>query len=537
MSNWSQHLPILPVIIPLLAGALMLLLDDAHRRGRTAIALLATSAQLAVAILLLLKVSSQGHSPTQGILVYHLGDLVAPFGIALVVDHLSALMLLLCAILASASLVYALAHWDRIGMHYQPLFQFMLMGLNGAFLTGDIFNLFVFFEVLLAASYGLQLHGSGTARVKSGLAYIAVNLVASLLFLIGAALIYGVTGTLNMADLAQKQALLTPDDHVLFTVGTNLLAIVFLVKAAAWPLNFWLIPAYTAASAPVSAMFSIMTKIGIYALLRIGGILEPAGIQLPFYGDVLFFIGLATLLYSIAGMFGEQKLDRLAGYSVIASSGTLLATMGLGITGITAPLLFYLSSSVLVMGAFYLLIEMTEHERSFGADLLAISMEAFDVEDPEDTQRSSDVVGIAIPGPMVFLGMAFFTCALIIAGLPPMSGFIAKFTLFIEAINASSPDVPPSVWMLMAAVLVSGLACIITLSRLGTRIFWGTEQLTPPRLRLIEAAPVAVLVLLCILMALYAGPIMSYMDATANALHDPQAYIDAVISLSTGRGT
>ena len=516
----------------------MLLLDDAHRRGRTVIALLTTLAQLGVAVLLLLKVSSQGQSPTQAILVYQLGDLVTPFGIVLVVDHLSALMLLLCAILANASLVYSLARWDRVGMHYQPLFQFMLMGLNGTFLTGDIFNLFVFFEVLLAASYGLQLHGSGVARVKSGLAYIAVNLVASLLFLIGAALIYGITGTLNMADLALKKPLLTPDDYALFSVGINLLAVVFLIKAAAWPLNFWLVPAYTAASAPVAAMFSIMTKVGIYALLRIGGILEPDGIQLPFYGDWLFFIGLATLLYSIMGMLGEQKLDRLAGFSVIASSGTLLATMGLGITGVTAPLLFYLCSSVLVMGAFYLLIEMTEHERSFGADLLAISMEAFGVEDPEDAQQYSvDVVGIAIPGPMVFLGMAFFTCALIIAGLPPMSGFIAKFTLFIEAINGSSPNVHYSVWMLLAAVLLSGLACIITLSRLGTRIFWGTEKNTPPRLQLIEAAPVAVLVSLCILMALYAGPIMDYMNTTANALHNPQAYIDAVISPATGRGS
>ena len=535
MSGWSQNLPIFPIIVPLLAAAAMLLLDDAHRRGRTVIALLATVVQLATAVLLLLRVSTQALSPAQEILVYRLGDLAAPFGIILVVDHLSALMLVLCAILASASLVYSLARWDRIGMHYQPLFQLMLMGLNGAFLTGDIFNLFVFFEVLLAASYGLQLHGSGVARVKSGLAYIVVNLVASLLFLVGAALIYGITGTLNMADLALKESLLAPDDHALFSTGIALLCVVFLIKAAVWPLNFWLVPAYTAASAPVAAMFSIMTKVGIYALLRIGGILAPLGIQLPFSGDWFFLIGLATLLYSIMGIFGEQKLDRLAGYSVIASSGTLLAAMGLGIAGVTAPLLFYLCSSVLVMGAFYLLIEMAERSRVVGADLLAITKEAFDLEEPEDVELSADVVGIAIPGPMAFLGMSFFTCSLIIAGLPPMSGFVAKFSLLIAAINSFSPDVPLSVWMLVVAILLSGLACIITLSRLGMRIFWGTEKLTPPRLQLVEAAPVAALVLVCILMALCAGPVMDYMTATAEKLHDPHAYIEAVISLSDGK--
>lgn len=215
MSQWISHLPILPILLPLLAGAAMLLLGEARRRTRVALALGATLLQ-AGAALALLKVAGGGFPDLWpgGIAVYALGAWQAPFGIVLVADRLSALMLALTALLALAALVYALARWDRIGPHFHPLFQFLLMGINGAFLTGDLFNLFVFFEVLLAASYGLVLHGSGTLRVKAGLHYIAINLVASLVFLIGVALIYGAAGTLNMAHLALRLQELAGGDQI-----------------------------------------------------------------------------------------------------------------------------------------------------------------------------------------------------------------------------------------------------------------------------------------------------------------------------------
>ena len=533
MSGWLQHLPILPIVIPLLAGAGLLLMDDAHRRGRALAALTATAMQLAVAVTLMSAVAGADDA-SSAIEVYRLGGWSAPFGIVLVVDRLSALMLTLCAVLGLASLVYALARWDRAGVHYHPLFQFMLMGLNGAFLTGDIFNLFVFFEVLLAASYGLALHGSGAERVRSGLAYIVVNLAASLLFLIGAALIYGITGTLNMADLAHRVPTLSADDRALFSAGIALLALVFLVKAAAWPLNFWLPSTYSAASAPVAAMFSIMTKVGFYALLRIGSVLEPVGV-LPPLGEVLFVLGLLTLTYSAIGVLGVQKLDRVAGYSVIASSGTLLAAFGLGLADVTAPMLFYLASSVLVMGAFYLVIEMTERSKPYGADLLAVTIEAFGMEAPEEAAMSEDVVGFALPGAMAFIGMAFVACTVIIAGLPPLSSFVAKFTLLIAAFGASAgAAVPTPVWLLMAAILASGLTAMITLSRLGMRIFWSGEARTTPQLLVTEAVPAAVLIGLCIALAVAANPAMEYMHATARALHDPSHYIEAVMMSPRG---
>src|SRR5690606_15909612 len=179
-------------------------------------------------------------------------------------DKLSALMLALTAVLALPVLIFSFARWHSAGSHFHSLYQFLLVGLNGAFLTGDLFNLFVFFEVLLAASYGLVLYGSGPLRVKAGLHYIAVNLAASSLFLIGVSLIYGVTGTLNMADLALRIPLVPVEDRMLLEAGAAILGIAFLVKAGMWPRSFWLPTAYMAAAAPVAAIFAILSTVGGY---------------------------------------------------------------------------------------------------------------------------------------------------------------------------------------------------------------------------------------------------------------------------------
>src|SRR6185312_6760108 len=186
------------------------------------------------------------------------------------------------------------ARWRKMGPHFQSLFQFLIMGVYGACLTGDLFNLFVFVEVLLAASYGLLLHGLGQPRVKAGLHYIAINLAGSFVFLIGVSLIYGVTGTLNMADLAARVPGLAHGDHVLFETGAAILGVAFLLKAGAWPLNFWLPGAYGSVAPPVAAVFSILTKVGIYALLRVGSLLSgsESGAPAPFTDGWLFGIGL-----------------------------------------------------------------------------------------------------------------------------------------------------------------------------------------------------------------------------------------------------
>ncbi len=232
----NDQLMIVPVLLPLLAGALMLLVGERRHGLKAAINLASTLSLVGIAIALL-RMSDGATDDMSGYIgVYRLGDWPAPFGIVLVVDRLSALMLLLTSILASAAVVFSIARWHRAGVYFHALFQFLLMGLNGAFLTGDLFNLFVFFELLLAASYGLLLHGSGVARVRAGLHYIVVNLAASLLFLIGVSLIYGVSGTLNMADLAARIPEMAADDRALLEAGAGILGAAFLLKAGMWPL-------------------------------------------------------------------------------------------------------------------------------------------------------------------------------------------------------------------------------------------------------------------------------------------------------------
>ena len=340
MSGWLQHLPILPIVLPLMSGALLLFLPQSRTVLRPSIAVLTTLAQLAISAYMLYRlIKPQPGFLEHGVEVYVLGGWAAPYGIVLVVDRLSALMLALNAAIALPVHVYSLARWDRVGVHYHSLLSFLLMGLNGAFLTGDQFNLFVFFEILLAASYGLLMHGSNAPRVKAGLQYVAVNLAGSLIFLIGVSLIYGVAGTLNMADLGAQWPTLAGADRRLIEAGAGILGVAFLIKAGVWPLNFWLPTAYSAASPPAAAMFAIMTKVGVYALLRMGSLFAQPDAPAPFGGPWLFYGTVATMWFGILGMLAARQLSRLVSFSVIASSGTLLAVIALGISSALAPML------------------------------------------------------------------------------------------------------------------------------------------------------------------------------------------------------
>ena len=537
MNHWYHHLPILPVALPMLMGAVLLLLGDSRRRSKLVLAGLSIVIQIACALALVLLTA--GYLPStwpEGVGEYLLGDWPAPFGIVVVADRLSASLLLLTSLLALATWTYASARWEKVGVHFQPLFQFLLMGLNGAFLTGDLFNLFVFFEVLLSASYGLMLHGSGQARVAAGLHYVVVNLVASLLLLIALGLLYGVTGTLNMADLAVRAGVLDGPQRALYETAVAILGIAFLIKAAAWPLNFWLPAAYANACPPVAGLFAIMTKVGIYALLRIGSLLLPSGAPAAFGGDWMFPVGLATLLFGTLGLLAAPQAERQAGYCIILSSGTLLAALGMPGVTMTGPALFYMISSVLALGALFMLLEMIERTQSFGSDLLAISQEAFELDDPASPDTSDDVVGVAIPAAMAFLGLSFVACALLIVGLPPLSGFMAKFALLSAALNTAG-SAPPELanWLMVGALLVSGLAGIIALGRTGIRLFWSNDASSTPRLRLVEAAPVGSLLAGCVALTLWAGPVMSYLDDTAHYLGTPASYINAVLTRTTTR--
>ena len=529
MSALADHLIIAPIIVPLVAGIVTLLLGEPRRNVKAGINVASSFALVAIAIALLVKADA-ADGPVG---VYRLGDWAAPFGIVLVADRLSAMMLLLTAILGSAAVVFSLARWHRAGAHFHSLFQFLLMGVNGAFLTGDLFNLFVFFELLLVASYGLALHGSGAARVRAGLHYIVVNLAASLLFLIGVSLIYAVSGTLNMADLATRIPGIAAGDRPLLEAGAAILGTAFLLKAGMWPLCFWLPTSYAAATPPVASVFAILTKVGVYVLLRLWLLLfgDGAGASAQFGGDWLLYGGLATVAFGAIGSLASQDMARLAAFSVLVSSGTALSAIGLGQTGVTGGALFYLASSTLGVGAFFLLVELVERGREPGADVLAVTREAYG--EGEEEVDEEDEVGLAIPATMGALGVAFIGCAVIIAGLPPLSGFVAKFALLTAALSpaGAGQNVAPGVapWLLLVVLIVSGLAALIAMTRAGIRVFWAAPDRSVPRIRVIEMAPVAALLLLCAWQTVQAGPVMRFMQATADSLHAPQNYVREVL--------
>ncbi|QJW84426.1 monovalent cation/H+ antiporter subunit D [Ramlibacter terrae] len=537
--GWAAHLVAAPVLLPLAAAAVMLLLGERRRTARAAIAVVATVLGLALAIGLLARVDGTGDAAA--FKVYLPGNWPVPFGIVLVVDRLSALMLVLAGLVGLASLLYSLARWDRAGVQFHPLLQLQLMGLNGAFLTGDLFNLFVFFEVLLAASYGLLLHGGGGARVRAGLHYIAINLFASLLFLIGVALLYGVTGTLNMADMAQKLAQVPDTDRGLLHAGAAILAVAFPAKAAIWPLNFWLPAAYAAASTPVAALFAILTKVGVYAILRLWTLCFPAtaGASALFGNDALVWGGVLTLGMGAVGMMASQHLGRLAAFSILASSGTVIAAIGFDHQALTAGGLFYMASSTLAACALFLLVELMDRARQSEVDApSAVPVQRhlprfIDGEPPQDVNLDDEevaLIGRAIPRSLAFLGLAFMACTPVVAGLPPLSGFVGKLAM-LSALLAMPPDplAPPRAPLaLFAMLLVSGLLAAIALTRAGIRHFWSPSDRQPPRVRIFESLPIALLLGACVAMVAAGEPALRYMNATAAALHDPGRYIAAV---------
>ncbi|WP_317847572.1 monovalent cation/H+ antiporter subunit D [Pseudomonas sp. HTZ2] len=543
MSLMNQ-LIIAPILLPLVTAALMLLLGEKRRPLKGRLNLLSTLIGLGIAITLLTWVRGQGQAESIG--VYLPGNWPAPFGIVLVVDHLSALLLTLTGIIGVSALLFARARWDGAGASFHALFQIQLMGLYGAFLTADLFNLFVFFEVLLVASYGLLLHGSGRARVKAGLHYIAINLFASSLFLVGAAMLYGVTGTLNMADLALKIPLVPEADRDLLHAGAAILAMAFLVKAGIWPLNFWLVPAYASASAPVAALFAIMTKVGLYAVLRLWTLLfsSQAGASAHFGGQWLVYGGLATLAVAALSILAAQRLERLAGLSILVSAGTLLGSIGFGQPILTGGALFYLVSSTLALCALFLLAELVERSRSANEAPLdeeddAIPSPLESLHPPkginlDDEQKA--VIGQIIPWTMAFLGLSFIACALLIIGMPPLSGFIGKLSLISALFNPQGLGVPAdqplsaSAWCLVALLILSGMASLIAFGRVGIQRFWKPEERPSPLLRRYECLPIVILLGLCILLSVQAEPLLRYTQDTAASLQTPDTYIQAVMA-------
>ena len=552
LGRLMPELVVVPVLVPLLTAALIMLRGEgsSHRRSQAVISVVGGVINLLVALALVKWTHGAGIDPSDG--VFLAANWQAPFGIVLVADPLSTAMVLLTAVIALAALVYSLAVWHRAGVHFHALIQIQIMGLNGAFLTGDLFNLFVFFEVMLAASYGLLLHGGGRDRVGSGMHYIAVNLIASTFFLVGVAIVYGAVGTLNMADIAHKLWQLPASERGLMRAGAGILGVAFLIKAAMWPLGFWLLPAYSAASTPVAGLFAIMTKVGLYAVLRLwtlafGAEAEVEGTQL-FGASWLIWGGLATMAVGTLGLLGSMRLVRTACWAVTVSSGTTLAAFGLGGVALTTAAIYYILASAIAASALMLIVEPVERSRAARAQVpradddgdpfpafydmpeWQAQFERVNLDDNEEA-----LIGRPLQRAMVFLGLAFIACVLLVAGLPPMAGFIAK-VLMIEALldpgshAALASSVPIAAWLFISLLIVSGLASMVSLTRIGIRVLWAPQGRQAPRLSVLEGLPVIALVVVALLLVIRASPVIEHARMTANWLYDPQRYISAVLS-------
>ncbi|MDO5622268.1 MAG: monovalent cation/H+ antiporter subunit D [Paracoccus sp. (in: a-proteobacteria)] len=521
-----NHWIIAPVILPAVVGPLIILWMRHDLLLQRVFSILGTAALVGVAIWLNV-IASDGQ-----VHVYRLGNWAAPFGIVLMLDRLAAVMVLLTALLALVVQLYAFGSgWDRKGWHFHALWQFQLMGVCGAFLTGDAFNLFVFFEILLIASYGLMLHGGGEMRLRAGTQYVVYNLAGSALFLAALGTLYAVTGTLNMADLANRVAQLPPEDTSLIRVGAILLMLVFAVKAALIPLHFWLPSTYANAPGPVAALFAIMTKVGVYAIIRFFTLVFPPHTVIEtLAAELLLPAALFTLALGQIGVLGSRNLARLAAFAAIGSIGTLMISVAQFTPQGLSAAVYYMIHSTLAAGALFLIVDLVGARRGLWLQ-----------------------AGSLMPNHGLISAL-FFAAAIAIAGLPPLSGFIGKL-LVLDATRAS--DWWVWIW---AVILVTSLIAIVGFARAGSTVFWlpyamrgvhkpGDEATAGDRKTILTkiepdeaiqnladapapwlalAAPMALIAVL-VALTVFAGPVMRLAEDTAAQLGDQASYIRAVL--------
>jgi multicomponent K+:H+ antiporter subunit D len=506
MNHWIAA----PLLLPPLVGAVMIISMRHHIELARIFSLASISLLLAISGWLLLE------SGTGAIQSYALGSWPAPFGIVLVLDRLSAIMLMLTGLVALAVVLYAIgSDWDRRGRHFHPLLQFQLMGIFGAFLTGDLFNLFVFFEILLIASYGLMIHGGGKRRLKAGVQYVVYNLLGSTLFLFALGTIYAVTGTLNMADLAFRVAELPAGNTALIRVAAVLLLLVFAVKAAVVPLHFWLPATYAEAPGPVAALFSIMTKVGVYSIIRVFNLIFGSGTAATgdLAGELLLPAAVVTLVLGAAGVLGATSLGRMAAMATVGSVGTLLIVVAVFTPLTTSTALYYLIHSTLACALLFLVVDLVRARRTEGDDSLT----------PKEPMTQRGLVA-----------SAYFAAAIGMAGLPPLSGFVGKL-LILTSLRGNQFD-----WFVWAVILTTSLMFIVGFTRAGSIVFWqsssGSEK--PPaythQSRLTFVAVFGLLAMIA-LITVFAQPLLDFLRETSQQIHNPASYIDAVLPRTGGQ--
>ncbi len=494
----SQHI-ILPLVIPLLTGALTLLVRGRPRITRL-MTLIGTTAGLAYALFLLVLVWQRG------LQVADIGGWPLPFGIALTVDLLSAIMLALSSLMGWVVLIYTFATLDeaRARFAFYPLYQFLLLGVNGAFLTGDLFNLYVWFEVMLIASFGLMTLGGERDQLEGGLKYVVINLVSSTFFLIGVGLVYGVTGTLNMAHLS---AVLTQaEPSRLIAALAMLFLLSFGIKAAIFPLFFWLPASYHTPPVAVTALFGgLLTKVGVYAMYRVFTLLFPA--QPSYLHDLLLLLAGLTMVVGVLGAIAQNNVRRILSFHIISQIGYML--MGLG-----------LFSALGVAGGIFYII----HHIIVKTALLMIGGALEEVEGSGDL----DAMGGQL-SERPWLAALFLLAAMSLAGIPPLSGFFSKLTLLRAALEQGR-------YLIAGVSLFVSLLTLFSMTKIWAGVFWSprpssaptpARKTTPHYLGLV--APAAILVALSLLLGLGASSGLQVAGAASTQLLAPMEYVQAVL--------
>ncbi|SDS68282.1 Na+/H+ antiporter subunit D [Actinoplanes derwentensis] len=489
----------LPVMMPLIGAAATLLMFRRPRVQRV-ISVSVLTATLAVSVLLLVL-------SADGPLVVAVGGWPVPLGIVLVADQLATLMLVVSAAVTLCVLLYSIGQGGADGDEEHPLSVFhptyliMTAGVTNAFLSGDLFNLYVGFEILLAASYVLITLGGTENRIRAGTTYVVVNLLSSVIFLSGIGLVYASTGTLNMAQLVERLDAL-PDGTRMVLQGMLLLA--FGIKAAIFPLSAWLPDSYPTAPAPVTAVFAgLLTKVGVYAIIRTETLLFPGGRV----GDLLMIAALSTMVVGILGAVAQSDIKRLLSFTLVSHIGYLLFGVGLASRAGIAAAVFYTLHHIVVQTTLFLVTGLIE--RRGGSTAL------------------DRLGGLARTAPV--LAVLFFLPALNLAGIPPFSGFLGKLGL----IQAGVAEGSVLSWMLVAGSAITSLLTLYALARVWNLAFWRTASDTPsaaplrsPRLMI---TPTAALVIAGTALTLAAGPLYALSDSVAGDLLARTPYVEAVL--------
>ncbi|MBO8126086.1 MAG: Na+/H+ antiporter subunit D [Firmicutes bacterium] len=488
-----NNLLILPVVLPLL-GAIAIFLTRGRIQLHRAIAIVTVLTMLLFSIILL------GYVKEGAIPVFSAGDWEIPYGIVFAADIFSALMLTVASIVATAVLLFSFKTMDeaREKYGYYAFFLLVMMGVNGSFLTGDIFNLYVFFEIMLICSYILLSLGSGKEQLRESFKFMVINMLSSTLFLVGVAFLYGVTGTLNLADLAVKVQAAQGEGFI--TVIAVLFLVVFGTKAAIFPLYFWLPDSYRVPHPAVSALFGgLLTKVGVYVLYRIFTLVF---ITDPGYTHTLLLVvAAATMVLGIIGAVFQMDMRKLLSYHIISQIGYMIMGLGIFTSSSLAAGVLFIIHNILVKGALFLVAGTVKHLTG--------------------TENLKELGGLLQVYP--WLGIIFFFAGISLAGAPPFSGFFAKYSLMLAGLESGR-------YVIVAVSLGVSILTLFSMMKIFQYAFWGAaqdwyEQKSYGHL----VAPAAVLVVLSVAMGLGAQWMYELSAAAGSQLLDPSIYIKAVL--------